>query len=181
MNITKKLFPYEENEFAPIGKMTYFSSSREKILFHWCGASYFSVIDRVEGDSIKIVAVDFGDKEITDKYRDDMEKINQSGSYYIGETPVTNGNYIALEILSRDTYGCYLYSMKDNVMTQNYDGESMVMPYPLGVDEQGRFICLLNSFGEYEMLVNDGFPRASKEVEDHMENGGVTILKYVTK
>ena len=181
LNITKKLFPYEENEFAPIGKMTYFSSSREKILFHWCGASYFSVIDRVEGDSIKIVAVDFGDKEITDKYRDDMEKINQSGSYYIGETPVTNGNYIALEILSRDTYGCYLYSMKDNVMTQNYDGESMVMPYPLGVDEQGRFICLLNSFGEYEMLVNDGFPRASKEVEDHMENGGVTILKYVTK
>ena len=66
-------------------------------------------------------------------------------------------------------------------MTQNYDGESMVMPYPLGVDEQGRFICLLNSFCEYEMLVNDVFPRASKEVEDHMENGGVTILKYVTK
>ncbi len=181
LNITKKLFPYEENEFDPIGKMTYFSSSREKILFHWCGASYFSVIDRVEGDSIKIVAVDFGDKEIPDKYRDDMEKINQSGSYYIGETPVTNGNYITLEISSRDTYGCYLYSMKDDVMTQNYDDESMVMPYPLGVDEQGRFICLLNSFGEYEMLVNDGFPRASKEVEDHMENGGVTILKYVTK
>ena len=47
---------------------------KEKILFHWCGASYFSVIDRVEGDSIKIVAVDFGDEEITDKYRDDMEK-----------------------------------------------------------------------------------------------------------
>ena len=31
------------------------------------------------------------------------------------------------------------------------------------------------------MLVNEGFPRETKEVEDHMENGGVTILKYVTK
>lgn len=181
LNITKKLFPYKENEIDPLGKMTYFSLSKEGIVFHWYGANYFSVIDRVESDSIKIVAVDFGDKEIPDEYKGNMEKINQGGYYYMGETPVVNANYIAFEISNPNSSDCYLYSINDDMMKRNYEDESMGMPFPLCVDEQGRFIYLLNSFGEYEVLVNHGFPRASKEVEAHIKDDGLTILRYVTK
>ncbi|MEG1586037.1 MAG: 6-bladed beta-propeller, partial [Bacteroidales bacterium] len=131
LNITKKLFPYKEDEIDPLGKMTYFSLSQEKIVFHWYGANYFSVIDRGESDSIKIVAVDFGDKEIPDEYKDNMEKINQGGYYYMGETPVTNGNYMAFDINNPSSSDCYLYSINDDVMKINYEDESMGMPFPL--------------------------------------------------
>lgn len=52
---------------------------------------------------------------------------------------------------------------------------------PSCVDEQGRFIYLLNSPDEYEMLVKHGFPHASKEIEDHIKDGGLTILRYITR
>lgn len=181
LNIIKKIFPYKKNEIDPIGKMTYFSSSPDKIIFHWCGANYYSVIDRSENDSIKMIAVDFGAKQVPDEYREDIRKIDQGGYYYIYSTPVTNGKYIAFEIVNGDTTNTYLYSNNDDVMKTNYDEESMVMPYPLCVDEQGRFIYLLNTADEYELLVKDGFPRASKEIEDHIRDNGLTILSYMTK
>ena len=181
LNITKKLFSYKDDEIDPLGKMTYFSLSQEGIVFHWYGANYFSIINRIESDSIKIVAVDFGNKEIPNEHKGDMEKINQGGYYYIGETPITNGNYIAFEISNSSSSDCYLYSISDDVMKRNYEDESIGMPFPSCVDEQGRFIYLLNSPDEYEMLVEHGFPRASKEVEDHIKDGGLTILRYITK
>lgn len=181
LNITQKLFPYRKDEIDPLGKMVYFSQSQEEIVFHWYGANCFSVINRGECDSIRIVAVDFGNKGIPDKYKGDMEKINQGGYYHMGETPVINGNYMAFEVSNSSNSDCYLYSINDDVMKRNYEDESMGMPFPSSVDEQGRFICLLNSPGEYEMLVGHGFPRASEEVEDHIKNGGVTILRYITK
>ncbi|MEG1905623.1 MAG: hypothetical protein RR212_14605, partial [Bacteroidales bacterium] len=49
------------------------------------------------------------------------------------------------------------------------------------VDEQGRFIYLLNSPDEYEMLVKHGFPHASKEIEDHIKDGGLTIFEIYNK
>jgi len=181
LNITKKLFPYEKDEIDPFAPMTFFSSSQKKILFHWCGVDYFSVIDRIERDSIKIVAFDFGNKEIPKEYKGDMEKINQGGYYYMGETPITNENYVAFEINNSSSSDCYLYSINDNTIKRNYESESIGMPFPLCVDEQGRFIYLLNSVDEYEMFITDGFPRASKEVEDHIRNGGSIILRYITK
>lgn len=181
LNITKKLFPYEEDEIDPFGKTTYFSLSQEGIVFHWYGANYFSIIDRAKGDSIKIVGVDFGNKGIPDEYKEDRGKILQGGFYYMDETPITNGNYIAFEINNPGNPDCFLYSINDDVMKRIYEDESMGMPFPSCVDEQGRFICLLNSFDEYEMFVEDGFPRASKEIEEHMKNGGIVVLRYVTK
>lgn len=181
LNITKKLFPYEEDEIDPIGKMTYFSVSQKNILFHYGVANYFSIIDRAKGDSIKIVGVDFGDKGIPDEYKEGWEKIIQRGYYCMDETPVTNGNYIAFDIINPGNPDCFLYSINDDVMKRIYEDESMGMPFPSCVDEQGRFICLLNSFDEYEMFVEYGYPRASKEIEKHMKNGGIVVLRYVTK
>ena len=180
LNVTKKLFPYKEDEIDPLGKMTYFSLSQRKIVFHWYGANFLSIIDQMESDSIKIVAVDFGDKEIPNKYKEDIKKINQEEYYYIGETPITNGNYIAFDIATQHHSDCYLYNIHDNVMKRNYEDESIGMPFPSCIDEQGRFIYLLNSFDEYKILIKQGFPRASKEVEDHIKNEGLTILKYIT-
>lgn len=181
LNITKKFFPYKEDEIDPLGKATYFSLSHNGIVFHWNGANYFSVIDQFENDSIKIIAVDFGDKEIPDEYKGNMEKINQGGYYYMCETPVANANYIAFEICNPNSSDCYLYSINDDMMKRNYEDESMGMPFPLSVDEQGRFICLLNSPNEYEMLIEHGFPQASKDVEDHIKGEGLVILRYITK
>ncbi|MCM1032109.1 MAG: 6-bladed beta-propeller [Oscillibacter sp.] len=181
LNITKKLFPYKKDEIEPIAPMTFFSLSQKKILFHWSGVDYFSVIDRFESDGIEIVAVDFGKKEIPEEYKGDVEKMNLGGYYYMGDTPITNGNYIAFDIATQRHSDCYLYSVRDDVMKRNYKNESMAMPFPACVDEQGRFIHLLDSLDEYEMFVADGFPRASKEVEEHIKNGGVVILKYVTR
>lgn len=181
LNITKKLFPYGEDEIDPLGKMTYFSLSQESIVFHWYGADYFSIINRVEHDSIKIVAVDFGNKKIPSKYRENMDEIDRGGYYYLGETAVTNGNYIAFDITNPNSSDCYLYSVSDDAMTKNCENESMGMLFPSCVDEKGRFICFLHSSDEYNMLVQNGFPPASKEVEDHIKKGGVTILRYATK
>ena len=97
------------------------------------------------------------------------------------ETPVTNGNYIAFEISNPSSLDCFLYSINDDVMRKIYEDDSMAMLFPSCVDEQGRFIYLLNSPDEYEMLVEYGYPRASKEVEEHIKNGGIVVLRYVTK
>lgn len=90
-------------------------------------------------------------------------------------------NYIAFDIAAQYHSDCYLYSIVDNVMKRNDENEKIGMLFPLFIDEEGRFIYLLNSFEEYEVYVQDGFLRASKEVEDYIKNGGVTILKYVMK
>lgn len=181
LNITKKLFPYKENEIDPIGKMTYFSRSQDKIIFHWCGANYFSVIDRVESDSIKIIAIDFGSRQIPDEYKEDIDKIDQGGYNYIYNTPVSNGDHIVFEIMSQNYSNCYLYSMNNKMMKKNGDRKNISMSYPSCIDEQGRFICLLDSPDEYEMYIENGYPRASKEIENHIKNGGVIILCYTMK
>ena len=96
--------------------ITFFSLSQKNILFHYGVANYFSIIDRAKGDSIKIVGVDFGDKGIPDEYKEDWEKIIQRGYYCMDETPVTNGNYIAFDIINPGNPDCFLYSINDDVM-----------------------------------------------------------------
>ncbi len=181
LNVVKKLFPYKKGSTDPIGKTVYFSSSPQEIIFHWCGVDYFVTMNRFERDSIKITSVDFGDKQIPAKYRENIEKMDEGGYCYIYNTPVVNKDVIALDIMSRDFSACYLYVVKENMVKKGYDEDAWVMTYPSCVDRQGRFIYVMNSPDEYDMFVNNGFPRASAKVEEHIVNGGSVVLYYVTK
>lgn len=181
LNITDKRYPFSEKEIDPIGKITYFSSTPDEIIFHWCGADYFSVIDRVDTDSVQVFGVDFGSYKVPDEYREDINKMDQGEYFYIYNTPVCSGNYFALDVMSRESSNCYLYSMADNLVKQNVEGDKWGMFYPVCTDEQGRFICLLDSYDDYKMLIEYGFPKASQKVEERMKAGGVIVLKYQMK
>lgn len=181
LHLVKKLFPYKKGSTDPIGKTVYFSSSPQEIIFHWCGADYFITMNRSGCDSIKITSVDFEDKQIPAKYRENIEKIDEGGYCYIYNTPVVNKDIIALDIMSQEFSACYLYVVKENMVKKGYDEDALVMMYPSCVDREGRFIYVMNSPDEYDMFVNNGFPRASVKVEEHIANGGSVVLYYVTR
>ena len=91
-------------------------------------------------------------------------------------TPVLNGNYIAFNVSDSEGDFCYLYNQK----TKQIIGNSMddcynFLMYPDACDSKGRFMYIFRNKLVYDDLISDGFQRADKDVEQHIEDGLVLV------
>lgn len=179
LNITHKLFPYAEDDYDAIGKDYYFTENEDYIVYNWSVSDDFFLIDKNNIDSIYTVKIDFGKHKIPDHLKRNKEIVNNERYNYLYSTPILNGNYIAFDISEEDYYTCYLYNRSTRQMVDNSMDDSFnCMFFPDACDEKGRYVYIFRNKATYDDLVSDGFQRASKDVEQHIEDG--LVLVYYT-
>ena len=179
LKIIQRLLPLEE-EGDPIGKDVYFTSNEREVVFNWCMNDSFVVLDKAYPDSLRWVHVDFGVKQIPDSYRKDYDLIGDSYNYMY-ETPVVNGDYMAMEVIKEGVSECYLFHIPSGRLLGNHPDESSpYMVFPDCCDTQGHFIEAIINKEFYDEHVKAGFPRADAEFEKHLEDG-MALLIYKMK
>lgn len=176
----KRLLPFEE-EGDPIGKEVYFTSNDREVVFNWCMNDSFVTLDKANPDSLRRIRIDFGVNQIPESYRGDYDLIIGGSCNYIYETPVVDGDYIAMEIRKKDLDECYLFHVPSGRLLANpSEVSSPYMAFPDCCDTQGYFIEAIVNKEFYDEHVESGFPRADAEFEKHLEDG-MALLIYKMK
>ena len=180
LNIIQRLLPFEE-EGDPIGKEVYFTSNDREVVFNWCMNDSFVTLDKANPDSLRRIRIDFGVNQIPESIRKDYDLIIGGSCNYIYETPVVNGDYIAMEIRKKDLDECYLFHVPSGRLLANpSEVSSPYMAFPDCCDTQGYFIEAIVNKEFYDEHVESGFPRADAEFEKHLEDG-MALLIYKMK
>ncbi len=177
LHIIHQHFPYEEEDFDPIGKDTYFTLHGENVIYNWCVSDECYVISPTRVDSIYTIHFDFGNKKIPESLKRNKQAVETDKYRYLYGTPVFNDNYVAMEISEGDYCDCYLYDRRIRQVAENSQNTSYnCLLYPDGTDLQGRFVYILRNKDIYNELVADGFVKASAEIEQHLEDGLVVLF-----
>ena len=176
LNITHKMFPYTEGGYDALGKEYYFTENENYIVYNWTISDDFFLIDKNNIDSVYTVNIDFGKHRIPDYLKNNKTIIDSEKYSYMYNTPVLNGNYIAFNVSDSEGDFCYLYNQK----TKQIIGNSMddcynFLMYPDACDSKGRFMYIFRNKLVYDDLISDGFQRADKDVEQHIEDGLVLV------
>ena len=180
LNIIQRLLPFEE-EGDPIGKEVYFTSNDREVVFNWCMNDSFVILDKANPDSLGRIRIDFGVNQIPESYRGDYDLIIGGSCNYIYETPVVDGDYIAMEVRKKDLDECYLFHVPSGQLLANpSEVSSPYMAFPDCCDTQGHFIEAIVNKEFYDEHVESGFPRADAEFEKHLEDG-MALLIYKMK
>lgn len=180
LNIIQRLLPFEE-EGDPIGKEVYFTSNDREVVFNWCMNDSFVILDKANPDSLRRIRIDFGVNQIPESYRGDYDLIIGGSCNYIYETPVVDGDYIAMEVRKKDLDECYLFHVPSGRLLANpSEVSSPYMAFPDCCDTQGHFIEAIVNKEFYDEHVESGFPRADAEFEKHLEDG-MALLIYKMK
>lgn len=171
LNVLKTLFPFSNSEFDPIAKNSFFTLSKNKVIYNWCINDDFYAINKDCIDSIQMYTIDFGDKKIPQFGRQNFNLINNRYNY-IYATPVINGNFIAFEVAKDDYFECYLYDICNRKMASNPENNMLnTMSFPQCIDEKGHFLYIIENKEYYDDLIADGFFKASEDFESHLEDG----------
>lgn len=181
LNIIKQMFPYSEDEFDPIAKDPFFSSTKNEVVYNWCVSDSFVLINKENIDSLQIINVDFGNKKIPESFRHNWDLIN-NGYAYMYRTPIVNGRYIALEISANDYLECFLYDTYSKKLAINPTDKSYnLMLFPNCTDNKERFVYIIENKETYEEIVSNGFLKANEDIEKHLEDGIAILFYYMNK
>lgn len=174
--IERTLMPYSADEYDAVGKKTYFTRSDANVIYNFCCDDSYTVFSPNDIAGHTEVRIDFRKKTIPEKYRMDIDLINDGQYRYLSGTPIVCGKYTALDICTGEYSECYLYA--DGKMHANTEtGSFNYLLWPCG-SYGGKFISHLSDIGIYEELASDGFARADAATERHLQRGGSVLLLY---
>lgn len=175
LQITKKYFEYDKNEYEFLGKNTYLASAQDGVIFNSMSSDDFTIF--FTEDSVKRIGVDFSNR-IPDKYRNQRKKILEEGYNYISQPPIVCQKYIVFEFSIGDNLISYIYDKKRKQFHSNsyYDCYNYLLDPKASYHD--KLISYLDNYSLYEELVESGFARADSLVEQHLRNEGSILMLY---
>lgn len=175
LNIKNKLLRYADDDFEFIGQRTYLSFSDNKVAFH--SAESDTVYFFSGKDSVSRIAIDFENK-IPSQHRHDLELVKEKGYWYLFNTPICNKHYMTMRV-SQDEYLIdYIYNpATQQFLSNGFSNTHNFLLSPQAVHQE-QFVSYLDDYFLYQDLVEYGFTRASKAIEQHLEKEGAVLLFY---
>lgn len=175
LEITHKYFKYEPDEYEFIGKLTYFTSMDDGVVFSSMDLDDFTIF--FTADSLKHIAINFADN-IPDKYRKDRKKILENGYNYISQTPILCKSYISFEFSVGDNLLSYIYDENTGCFLSNSEVSSYNYLFQPIARYQNCLVSYLDNYSLYEEVVETGFVRAPSAMEQHLQNEGAILIFY---
>ena len=174
LNVTKRLFPYSDNEYDPIGQRLYLTRNGGDIVFGSLMNSGFTILSGHDMSEITHVNIAF-DKPV-DK---DTELQDISDCQYMAFTPFTADGYYY--ICYSDGAGKLKYGVWDKEANQLLVNEMKPMTRIMGPvigSYDNKMIGMITSSDQYRQLVEHGFPEADQQVVDILDNDGYALIEY---
>ena len=178
LKIKKTYFKYEQDDYEFVGKTTYFTSTKNGVVFSSMDSDDYTVFFNT--DSLKRIAVDFSDK-IPEKYRKDRKKILESGYNFISQTPIIQNNYVAFEFSVGEDLVSYLYDENKKCFLSNPEVKSYNFLLQPVCSYQNKLVAYLDNYSLYQELVNTGFNKADDITESSLSDEGAVLVFYTMR
>ncbi len=180
LEIKERLLPFGEVDDDPIDKRSYFTAGRGDIYFQAGMNDYFYSFSKSDLSGPRVFSVDFGSNRVPDKYRDDYQESLQYR--FMHETPFVTDDYIVFDINYDEYFEVFVYDRKsgDWYMNDAHGRHNFILPVKY-VEGKTVYSVLTEGLDSYRELVDNGFNRASPEVEQHLANDGNVLVKYRLK
>lgn len=175
LNIKKRLFEYNKKDFEFIGKMVYFTTASQGIVFNSMASDDLYIFS--ETDSIRHIAINFKNK-IPSQYRQKLDEIDKGEYNYLIKTPLLCKDYMIFLAPDGEIVLDYLYNSRRGILSTNdrvnaYKG--LLTPQTV---YQDKVISYLDNYDYYKELVDNGFERASHSIEEHLKEEKPILMLY---
>lgn len=177
LKIKEEMLSYPEGADDPIDKRYYFTEDKDNIYFQAGMDDRFYSFSKSDPSLRKAYFVDFGQKKVPDEFRNDYDA---SLPYrFMHETPYVTDNYMVFDINYDDYFEVFVYNRETGKWYMNDDKarHNFVLPVKY-VQDKTIYSAIYEGFDSYMQLVENGFNRASPEIEEHMKNSGMVLVKY---
>lgn len=178
LNVEKQMFAYEESDYECMGKKTYFVPVTQGVVFSSMASD--EVYEFCGKDSVRQMTLDFAHK-IPAAHRKDLEEIQQRGYSYLVNTPLFCKQYMFFSSPKDGMILDYVYNMQTRQLyTNDLEDAYKGLLTPQVVDG-GRVIAYFDNYLYYQDLVQAGFERAPRAVEEHLKAEKPVLVLYTLK
>ena len=177
LNIKKRWFEYQEGDYEFIGKRTYFTSADQGIVYSSHSSDDLFLF--TSADSLKRIKVEFS-KPIPEKYRKDLDAINEGNYNYASATPILCGNYAHFLVAHEGYIYDYLYDIPRRKLSTNDRINAYKGLWAPSTAHGNQLVSYLDNYNIYQELVDYGFEKNDKAAQ-HLKNENTILIVYTMK
>lgn len=173
LEIKESIFPYEEDEHDPIGQRFYLSKNEDEIIFGSLMTNGFTILTDGDWSVRKPINMIF-DNPI----KKDTQIVKIRDYQHISTVPIGAGKYYFIcftDGKGRMKYG--VWDSTDNTLMTNDRTEGKTMGMIVG-SYNDKMIGVIRTKELYDEMVDHGFPKAPKHIEDILQNDGYMLIIY---
>lgn len=177
MNIKEQFLPYEKGQNDPMNKRYFFTTDDERVYLSLVMRDTVYSFSKSGGNErYETYCIDFGKQAIPQQYRYDYDK---SLSYnFLSNTPFFSGDYIIFDVHDNE-FGTHIYNRKTGKWYKNDSNDNYNLILFTIVAFSGKNIySIIYDYEHYEALLEEGFNKASAEIESHLRAEGYVLVKY---
>ncbi len=176
--ITEKYLPYEDNFYEMAAKQYYFTRKSNTVIFHsFEDDGYYEFRDSI---APCFTFFEFA-SPVPDEIRDNFLKVQESGRQYLAATPYFVYDYMFCEIVNEGFLRNYLYSFFTKKFYINKKEDLRNGIFTVNGADENSFYTFIPDYSLYEILTNNGFNKASSEIEDFIKEEGACLIKIKMK
>lgn len=173
LKIRRRLFSPTVND-CPIEHRSYFQQSVSGVAFNTYMIDTVTIFDPESPDSYVSLCFDFGSKAVPETYR---AQWTQAQSYnYVESVPVVTSRHIVGNVHTGDEQYTYVFCKDNGTVYKGYNDANPFLVF-LGSDDDGWLYTDFQVPSVYQFMVESGWPKASREVEERIFNGDYALVK----
>lgn len=179
LNITDTYYPYEKNEYEPIGQRYYLSKNEDTIVFSSVMFDGLTLISAENPNTQKQVIFTF-ENGLEGKTNVPVEEI--SSYEHLVLPPFTVGDYMFVTYANGENetdYGIWDTTNSELLKNPVSNIHHAIMPI-VGVNGK-KLYGYIENLEQYTVPVDYGFTKASEEVEKKLKDGGAALVVYQIK
>lgn len=175
LNIKKMFLQYNEEESEPLGQKNYFTKDNNNIYFGSYHFDGYTIINTDDSYELKHININF-ENGLAEHKNVHLHEIDNY--QHIIEPPFVCGQYVYLNFneKGRGKYGIYNKATKKISFNSKTTGHNSLMPI-IG-SAKGCFIGHLVDYDIYHKMVNMGFNRGDKLMENTLKKQGDVLVFY---
>lgn len=178
LHITRKMLEYGEEDYEFLASKTYFTTTPESVLF--CSKASDNLFFFHNQDSVTQIRINFK-HHIPEKLRKDWEAIDKGGYNFFVNPPLLHKNYLVFASPEGEIIMDYVYDTPEGRLFTNDTANADRLLLTPCASYDNTLISYLDDYSYYQELVDYGFARVGKEVEEHLQNEWPVLVFYTLK
>lgn len=177
MNVKKRMFEYEDSRSDAFAFRNYISSFDDKVIYSSFDMDGYHVLSKDNGEVLESVCIDF-EHGLSDENRSVLSDVYGTGYSYQYDVPVMCDGYMMFKFVINNVGQEIMLSLNDCMFLSNSPDKVYKSIFGVKGSHEDLFISYWGDDQIYDMMISNGFTRASVADEARIKDGDTFLILY---